>query len=195
MSNYGALFLGPQTNVAYGDKVIGTNHTLPTRKAARYTGGLWVGKFLKTCTYQKVTPEGLGDDRRILLAAVRARRLLGACRAGQCPRAPLRRPQHRLRAGGGISDRPGSVAGDTMLPVIVPFYAAILGFIFIFLSARVIAARRQIASGFGGHHVLERRIRVQGNFAEYVPIAIILLTFMELYGGARWLVHASCALP
>ena len=54
MTNYGALFLGPRTNVAYGDKVIGTNHTLPTKTAARYTGGLWVGKFLKTCTYQKV---------------------------------------------------------------------------------------------------------------------------------------------
>ena len=57
MTNYGALFLGPRTNVAYGDKVIGTNHTLPTRKAARYTGGLWVGKFLKTCTYQRVTSD------------------------------------------------------------------------------------------------------------------------------------------
>ena len=54
LTNYGSLFLGPRTNVAYGDKVIGTNHTLPTRKAARYTGGLWVGKFLKTCTYQKI---------------------------------------------------------------------------------------------------------------------------------------------
>jgi len=54
MTNYGALFLGPRTNVSFGDKVIGTNHTLPTRKAARYTGGLWVGKFLKTCTYQRV---------------------------------------------------------------------------------------------------------------------------------------------
>jgi sulfopropanediol 3-dehydrogenase len=54
MTNYGSLFLGPRTNVAYGDKVIGTNHTLPTKKAARYTGGLWVGKFMKTCTYQKV---------------------------------------------------------------------------------------------------------------------------------------------
>ncbi len=54
MKNYGSLFLGARTNVAYGDKVIGTNHTLPTKKAARYTGGLWVGKFLKTCTYQKV---------------------------------------------------------------------------------------------------------------------------------------------
>jgi sulfopropanediol 3-dehydrogenase len=57
MTNYGALFLGPETNVAYGDKVIGTNHTLPTRLAARYTGGLWVGKFIKTCTYQRVSPE------------------------------------------------------------------------------------------------------------------------------------------
>ena len=54
MVNYGALFLGPRTNVAYGDKAIGTNHTLPTKKAGRYTGGLWVGKFLKTHTYQKV---------------------------------------------------------------------------------------------------------------------------------------------
>ena len=54
MKNYGSLFLGARTNVAFGDKVIGTNHTLPTKKAARYTGGLWVGKFLKTCTYQKV---------------------------------------------------------------------------------------------------------------------------------------------
>lgn len=54
MRNYGSLFLGSRTNVAYGDKVIGTNHTLPTLGAARYTGGLWVGKFLKTCTYQRV---------------------------------------------------------------------------------------------------------------------------------------------
>lgn len=54
LQNFGALFIGPRTNVAYGDKVIGTNHTLPTKKAARYTGGLWVGKFIKTCTYQKV---------------------------------------------------------------------------------------------------------------------------------------------
>jgi sulfopropanediol 3-dehydrogenase len=63
MRNYGSLFLGPRTNVAYGDKVIGTNHTLPTRKAARYTGGLWVGKFLKTCTYQKV----LTDEASVLI--------------------------------------------------------------------------------------------------------------------------------
>ena len=57
LTNYGSLFLGPATNVAYGDKVIGTNHTLPTRGGARYTGGLWVGKFLKTVTYQECTPE------------------------------------------------------------------------------------------------------------------------------------------
>ena len=57
MKNYGALFLGPETNVSYGDKVIGTNHTLPTLGAARYTGGLWVGKFLKTCTYQEISKE------------------------------------------------------------------------------------------------------------------------------------------
>ncbi|WP_374408098.1 histidinol dehydrogenase [Pelagerythrobacter sp.] len=57
MTNYGALFLGSRTNVSFGDKVIGTNHTLPTKKAARYTGGLWVGKFLKTCTYQRITSD------------------------------------------------------------------------------------------------------------------------------------------
>ncbi|NVO57796.1 histidinol dehydrogenase [Rhodobacteraceae bacterium B1Z28] len=57
MHSYGALFLGPRTNVANGDKVIGTNHTLPTRKAGRYTGGLWVGKFLKTHSYQKITTD------------------------------------------------------------------------------------------------------------------------------------------
>ena len=62
MTNYGALFLGPHTNVAYGDKVIGTNHTLPTLKAARYTGGLWVGKFLKTCTYQRILTDEASAD-------------------------------------------------------------------------------------------------------------------------------------
>lgn len=63
MTNYGALFLGSRTNVSYGDKVIGTNHTLPTRKAARYTGGLWVGKFLKTCTYQRI----LTDEASVMI--------------------------------------------------------------------------------------------------------------------------------
>ncbi|MDX6153075.1 histidinol dehydrogenase [Marinococcus sp. PL1-022] len=64
MTNYGALFLGPETNVAYGDKVIGTNHTLPTKQAAKYTGGLWVGKFLKNCTYQRVTEEASAEIGR-----------------------------------------------------------------------------------------------------------------------------------
>ena len=63
MRNYGALFLGPRTNVSYGDKVIGTNHTLPTRGNARFTGGLWVGKFLKTCTYQRV----LTDEASVMV--------------------------------------------------------------------------------------------------------------------------------
>ena len=97
MTNYGALFLGNRTNVSYGDKVIGTNHTLPTKKAARYTGGLWVGKFLKTCTYQRVlTDEAQHADRRILQPPVRARRLCRARRAGQYPRAPLWRAQCAL---------------------------------------------------------------------------------------------------
>lgn len=58
LRNYGSLFLGVQATVAYGDKAVGTNHVLPTMRAARYTGGLWVGKFLKTCTYQRLTAEG-----------------------------------------------------------------------------------------------------------------------------------------
>lgn len=69
LSNYGALFLGARTNVAFGDKVIGTNHTLPTLKAARYTGGLWVGKFLKTCTYQRI----LTDEASACIGAVGSR--------------------------------------------------------------------------------------------------------------------------
>ena len=69
LGNYGALFLGPRTNVAFGDKVIGTNHTLPTKGAARYTGGLWVGKFLKTVTYQRVT----SDEASAQLGEVGAR--------------------------------------------------------------------------------------------------------------------------
>lgn len=80
------------------------------------------------------------------------------------------------------------------MPIIVPFYAAILGLIFVVLSARVITARRQfkVRLGFAGHELLERRIRVQGNFAEYVPITVVLLAFLELYGGPRWLIHVLC---
>jgi sulfopropanediol 3-dehydrogenase len=83
LRNYGALFLGPRTTVAYGDKVIGTNHTLPTAGAARYTGGLWVGKFLKTCTYQRI----LSDEASALIGAYGSRlcRLEGfAGHAEQC---------------------------------------------------------------------------------------------------------------
>ncbi|MAY61768.1 MAG: histidinol dehydrogenase [Rhizobiales bacterium] len=69
MHSYGALFLGPRTNVANGDKVIGTNHTLPTKKAGRYTGGLWVGKFLKTHSYQKV----LTDEAAAMIGAYGSR--------------------------------------------------------------------------------------------------------------------------
>ncbi len=69
MTNYGALFLGPRTNVSFGDKCIGTNHTLPTNRNARYTGGLWVGKFLKTCTYQRV----LSDQASAMLGEVCSR--------------------------------------------------------------------------------------------------------------------------
>jgi uncharacterized protein len=80
------------------------------------------------------------------------------------------------------------------MPIIVPFYAAVLGVIFVVLSARVIVARRQfkVRLGFAGHELLERRIRVQGNFSEYVPITIVLLAFLELYGGPRWLIHVLC---
>ena len=71
MTNFGSMFIGPRTNVAYGDKVIGTNHTLPTMKAARYTGGLWVGKFLKTCTWQQVnTDEAAATIGRLLFPIV-----------------------------------------------------------------------------------------------------------------------------
>ena len=78
MSNYGSLFLGPRTNVSYGDKVIGTNHTLPTLKAARYTGGLWVGKYIKTCTYQKVlTDEATVKSENTAPGSVSLRVLLG----------------------------------------------------------------------------------------------------------------------
>ena len=97
LTNFGALFLGPRTNVAYGDKVIGTNHTLPTQKAARYTGGLWVGKFLKTCTWQTVaTDEASAMVGEYCSRLSHARRLCRPCRAGQHSRPPLWRPQHPL---------------------------------------------------------------------------------------------------
>jgi sulfopropanediol 3-dehydrogenase len=86
MTNYGALFLGPRTNVSYGDKVIGTNHTLPTNKAARYTGGLWVGKFLKTCTYQKV----LTDEASAMIGEYCSRLCMLEGFAGHAEQANIR---------------------------------------------------------------------------------------------------------
>ena len=93
MSNYGALFLGARTNVSYGDKVIGTNHTLPTRKAARYTGGLWVGKFIKTCTYQRV----LTDEASALVGEYCSRlcALEGFAGHGEQANIRVRRYGHR----------------------------------------------------------------------------------------------------
>ncbi|MBV1688561.1 histidinol dehydrogenase [Novosphingobium sp. G106] len=93
MTNYGALFLGARTNVSFGDKVIGTNHTLPTKKAARYTGGLWVGKFIKTCTYQKV----LTDDASALIGEYCSRLcgLEGFAGHGEQANIRVRRYGHR----------------------------------------------------------------------------------------------------
>lgn len=86
LTNYGALFLGTRTNVSFGDKVIGTNHTLPTLKAARYTGGLWVGKFLKTCTYQRV----LTDEASALIGSYTSRLCLMEGFAGHAEQANIR---------------------------------------------------------------------------------------------------------
>jgi sulfopropanediol 3-dehydrogenase len=101
MTNYGALFLGPRTNVSYGDKVIGTNHTLPTMKAARYTGGLWVGKFLKTCTYQKV----LTDQATTLVGEYCSRLCMLEGFAGHAEQANI-----RLRRYGGRNVAPYTAA-------------------------------------------------------------------------------------
>lgn len=91
MSNYGALFLGEGTCVTYGDKVIGTNHTLPTRKSARYTGGLWVGKFLKTVTYQEVRdPASSAELGELAARASRIESFEGHARSGD-----LRAARHR----------------------------------------------------------------------------------------------------
>ena len=92
MTNYGALFLGPRTNVSYGDKVIGTNHTLPTKKSARYTGGLWVGKFMKTCTYQRV----LTDEASVMIGEYCSRLCMLEGFAGHAEQANI-----RLRRYGG----------------------------------------------------------------------------------------------
>ncbi|MEQ5843525.1 histidinol dehydrogenase [Paraburkholderia acidicola] len=101
MTNYGALFLGPRTNVAFGDKTIGTNHTLPTKKAARYTGGLWVGKFLKTCTYQQV----MTDEASALVGEYCSRlcALEGFAGHGEQANLRVRRYGHRDVPYGGAA--------------------------------------------------------------------------------------------
>jgi sulfopropanediol 3-dehydrogenase len=103
MRDYGALFLGPRTNVAYGDKVIGTNHTLPTRGAARYTGGLWVGKFLKTCTYQRI----LTDEAAALIGGYCSRLCALEGFVGHAEQANI-----RVRRHGGVDVPYGGVVGD-----------------------------------------------------------------------------------
>ena len=97
MTNYGALFLGPRTNVSFGDKVIGTNHTLPTNRNARYTGGLWVGKFLKTCTFQRVTTDAASAE----IGAYCSRLCHMENFAGHGEQANL-----RVRRYGGLPDLP-----------------------------------------------------------------------------------------
>jgi sulfopropanediol 3-dehydrogenase len=101
MTNYGALFLGPRTNVSYGDKVIGTNHTLPTMGAARYTGGLWVGKFLKTVTYQRV----LTDEASAMIGAYCSRLCMLEGFVGHAEQANI-----RLRRYGGRNVPYGAAA-------------------------------------------------------------------------------------
>ncbi len=81
MVNYGSLFVGQEATVSYGDKGIGTNHVLPTRRAARYTGGLWVGRFLKTLTHQRLTPEGAARVGPDVVAVAEAEAMLGHARA------------------------------------------------------------------------------------------------------------------
>ncbi|NIQ94437.1 MAG: histidinol dehydrogenase, partial [Desulfuromonadales bacterium] len=77
LSNYGSLFVGEESTVAYGDKGVGTNHTLPTDRAARYTGGLWVGKFIKTVTYQRLTPEASRRIAPVMARICEAEGMLG----------------------------------------------------------------------------------------------------------------------
>ncbi len=102
LTNYGALFLGARTNVSFGDKVIGTNHTLPTKQAARYTGGLWVGKFMKTCTYQKV----LTDEASAMIGSYCSRLCALEGFAGHGEQANIRVRRH----GGGNVEPYGVVA-------------------------------------------------------------------------------------
>jgi sulfopropanediol 3-dehydrogenase len=105
MKNYGALFVGRRTNVAFGDKVIGTNHTLPTNHAARYTGGLWVGKFLKTCTFQRV----LSDEASAEIGAYASRLCMMEGFVGHAEQANL-----RVRRHGGVNVAYGQPAPEPL---------------------------------------------------------------------------------
>ena len=91
LRNYGSLFLGSEATVAYGDKAVGTNHVLPTMGAARFTGGLWVGKFLKTCTYQRLTAAGTRAVAPAVAAISHAEQFEGHARTAEV----------RLAAAGG----------------------------------------------------------------------------------------------
>ena len=104
MRNYGALFLGPRTNVSYGDKVIGTNHTLPTKRAGRYTGGLWVGKFIKTHTYQRI----LTDEASTLIGEYCSRLCMLEGFAGHAEQANI-----RVRRYGGRNVPAYTAAGSS----------------------------------------------------------------------------------
>ena len=107
MVNYGALFVGPRTNVSYGDKVIGTNHTLPTAGAARFTGGLWVGKFLKTCTYQRI----LTDEASALIGRYCSRlcALEGFAGHGEQANIRVRRYTDEAVPYGGACQKPATL--------------------------------------------------------------------------------------
>jgi sulfopropanediol 3-dehydrogenase len=89
MHNYGALFLGPETTVAFGDKTIGTNHVLPTRGSARYRGGLWVGDFLRCVTYQQCTREGSQVIAEVCARQCRVEHFEGHARACDIRTSPI----------------------------------------------------------------------------------------------------------
>ncbi len=117
LRNYGSLFLGPQTNVAYGDKVIGTNHTLPTLRAARYTGGLWVGKFLKTVTYQECT-----DEASVLIGEYCSRLCAIEHFWGHKEQADIRLRRYGSATSACAPRRRAAIAAPAELPIVPPSF-------------------------------------------------------------------------
>jgi sulfopropanediol 3-dehydrogenase len=107
LTNYGSLFVGPNATVAYGDKAIGVNHVLPTGRAARYTGGLWVGKFLKTLTYQRLTDEGTARIAPVVAAICDAELMPGHALTARMRLARAGRvsPRDAVSAPAAISSR------------------------------------------------------------------------------------------